>query len=243
MNTKRQPAKPRGRRPVVENFDVREHLLDTATRLFSERGISATTVAQIAAAAEVTSALVHYYFTNRETLLDAIVEERLAPSVGFVWSAAGEDSSDDPFVMVAEFVKRLFDVTGRIPWLPPLWLREVVNEGGMLRERMVTRIPFDNIKRFGARIKEAQHAGAVNPELDALLMFNSLFALVMLPQAAARMWQSIRGFPAIERETLQRHVTALLLGGMNPPAGRAARRPAAKKTANATRRPSTRSSS
>jgi TetR/AcrR family transcriptional regulator len=75
------------------------------------------------------------------------------------------------------------------------------------------------------------------------LMFNSLFALVMLPQAAAKMWQSIRGFPAIERETLQRHVTALLLGGMHPPAAHGASKPAAKKAGNTARRPSTRSSS
>ena len=234
MSPNRQLAKPRGRRPAIENFDVREHLLDTATRLFSERGIAATTVAQIAAGAEVTSALVHYYFTNRETLLDAIVEERLAPSVGFVWSAAGDDSIEDPFVMVGEFVTRLFDVTARMPWLPPLWLREVINEGGMLRDRMITRIPFDNIKRFGARIKKAQQAGTVNPDLDPLLMFNSIIALVMLPQAAAKVWQSIRGFPAIDRETLQQHVTALLLGGMRAPAARTARKTA--------RRPSTRSS-
>ena len=239
MDPKRQTAKPRGRRPVVENFDVREHLLDAATRLFSERGIAATTVAQIAAAAEVTSALVHYYFTNRETLLDAIVEERLAPSVGFVWSAAADDSNDDPFVMVGEFVARLFDVTGRMPWLPPLWLREVINEGGMLRDRMITRIPFDNIKRFGARIKKAQQAGAVNPELDPLLMFNSIIALVMLPQAAAKVWQSVRGFPAIERETLQQHATALLLGGMRAPAASLARKTARKATRRPTTRPST----
>jgi TetR/AcrR family transcriptional regulator len=226
MQAKRPPARPRGRRPVVENFDVREHLLDTATRLFSERGIAATTVAQIAAGAGVTSALVHYYFTNRETLLDAIVDERLAPSVAFVWSAAGSESEADPFFMVGEFVTRLFDVTGRMPWLPPLWLREVVNEGGMLRDRMVTRIPFDNIRRFGARIKQAQDAGAVNAELDPFLTFNSIIALVMLPQAAATLWKSIRGFAPIERETLRRHVTALLLGGMNPPATRAARRTA-----------------
>jgi TetR/AcrR family transcriptional regulator len=234
MNTKRPPAKPRGRRPVVENFDVREHLLDNATRLFSERGIAATTVAQIAAGAGVTSALVHYYFTNRETLLDAIVDERLVPSVDFVWGAAGGEPNDDPFFMVDEFVTRLFDVTGRMPWLPPLWLREVVNEGGMLRDRMITRIPFDNIRRFGARIKEAQHAGTVNPELDPLLMFNSIIALVMLPQAAAAVWNSIRGFAPIERDTLQRHVTALVLGGMNPPAARAAR----KTTRGSRKRPS-----
>jgi AcrR family transcriptional regulator len=240
MNPQRQPAKPRGRRPVVENFDVREHLLDTATRLFSERGIAATTVAQIAAAAGVTSALVHYYFTNRETLLDAIVEERLAPSVGYVWSAAASESSDDPFVMAGELVTRLFDVTGRMPWLPPLWLREVINEGGMLRDRMITRIPFDNIKRFGARIMQAQQAGAVNPELDPLLMFNSIIALVMLPQAAAKIWQSIPGFTAIERPTLQQHVTALLLGGMNPPATPRLSRKTARKSA---RRAATRSTS
>jgi AcrR family transcriptional regulator len=234
MNPQRQPAKPRGRRPVVENFDVREHLLDTATRLFSERGIAATTVAQIAAAAGVTSALVHYYFTNRETLLDAIVEERLAPSVGYVWSAAASDSSDDPFVMVGELVTRLFDVTGRMPWLPPLWLREVINEGGMLRDRMITRIPFNHIKRFGARIMQAQQGGAVNPELDPLLMFNSIIALVMLPQAAAKIWQSIPGFTAIERATLQQHVTALVLGGMNPPATpRLSRKTAHKSTRRA----------
>jgi hypothetical protein len=45
------------------------------------------------------------------------------------------------------------------------------------------------------------------------------------------MWQSVRGFAPIERETLQRHVTALLLGGMHPPAQRDAR-----KTANNTAR-------
>ncbi|AJY39732.1 TetR/AcrR family transcriptional regulator [Burkholderia humptydooensis] len=222
MSTKRHPAKPRGRRPSVENFDVREHLLDTATRLFSERGIAATTIAQIAAAAGVTSALVHYYFTNREILLDAIVEERLAPSIGFVWDAVTGDSNADPFVMTSELVSRLFDVTHRMPWLPPLWFREVVNEGGMLRERMITRIPFDSIKRFGARVVRAQQTGAVNPGLDGPLLFSSIVALAMLPQAIAKLLQSVPGFPAIESETLQRHVTALLLNGLTPPGKRAA---------------------
>src|SRR6266851_5107682 len=99
MNAKRSPAKPLGRRPAVDDFNVREHLLDTATRLFAERGIAATT-AQIAADADVTSALVHYYFTNRERLLDAVVDERLALAAEFVWRPAAEDSASDPFALV-----------------------------------------------------------------------------------------------------------------------------------------------
>ena len=217
MNAKRLPAKPLGRRPAVDHVDLREHLLDTATRLFAERGIAATTVAQIAAEAAVTSALVHYYFTNRERLLDAVVDERLAPAAEFVWRPAEEDTASDPFALAHEFVARLFDVTDRMPWLPPLWLREIVNEGGLLRERMIKRIPFDNVKRFGNRVAHAQQDGTVNPALEAALLFNSILALVMLPLATAKIWQSARGLPALERDTLRQHVTALLIGGMQPP--------------------------
>jgi AcrR family transcriptional regulator len=216
MNATRSPAKPLGRRPTADDFDVREHLLDTATRLFAERGIAATTVAQIAADADVTSALVHYYFTNRERLLDAVVNERLALAAEFVWRPAAEDTASDPFALVQEFVARLFDVTERMPWLPPLWLREIANEGGLLRERMMQRIPLDNVKRFGARVAQAQEDGTVNGELEALMLFNSILALVMLPLATSKIWQSERGLPVIERDALRRHVSALLIGGMRP---------------------------
>lgn len=216
MNARRSLTKPLGRRPTVDDFDVREHLLDTATQLFAERGIAATTVAQISADADVTSALVHYYFTNRERLLDAVIDERLALAAEFVWRPAAEDTASDPFALVQEFVARLFDVTERMPWLPPLWLREIVNEGGLLRERMMQRIPLDNIKRFGARVAQAQQDGTINSGLEALMLFNSILALVMLPLATSKIWQSERGLPVIERDTLHRHVRALLTGGMQP---------------------------
>ncbi|HEY3599982.1 MAG TPA: helix-turn-helix domain-containing protein [Paraburkholderia sp.] len=222
MNPKR-PSKPRGRRPAVQDFDLREHLLDTATQLFAERGIAATTVAQIAVGAGVTSALVHYYFMNRETLLDAVADERLTPAMQFVWGWKVDDATNDPFAMVQEIVGRLFDVTERMPWLPPLWLREIVNEGGLLRERMMKRIPIDNIGRFAGHIAHAQQDGTVNTELEAALLFNSVLAVVMLPLATAKIWQSLRGIPAIEPDAMRRHATALLMGGMQPPA-RAARK-------------------
>lgn len=224
--------KPRGRRPSVEDFDVREHMLDTATRLFAERGIAATTVAQIAGEAGVTSAMVHYYFTNREQLLDAIVEERLARAVEFVWRPVEHEAGSDPFAFANELVERLFDVTARMPWLPPLWMREIVNEGGLLRERMLKRIPIDNLMRFATRIREAQQAGIVNPSIEPVYLFHSIIALVMLPLATSKVWQSqsARGLPTFDRELLHRHVDALLRSGMQIPRSRA--RSAANSAAN-----------
>ncbi|TKC79889.1 TetR/AcrR family transcriptional regulator [Trinickia terrae] len=196
---------------------MRDALLDTATRLFAERGIAATTVAQIAGAAGVTSAMVHYYFTNREQLLDAVVDERLARVVEFVWRPVDREIGSDPFAFANELVERLFDVTARMPWLPPLWMREIVNEGGLLRERMLERIPVDHLKRFAARVQEAQQAGTVNPGIEPVYLFHSILALVMLPLATSRIWQSARGLPQFDRDVLRRHVGALLSCGMQSP--------------------------
>ncbi|MCP3708499.1 TetR/AcrR family transcriptional regulator [Paraburkholderia sp. CNPSo 3274] len=211
--------RPRGRRRAAADLDMREQLLASATQLFGEQGIAATTMAQIAEAAGVTSAMVHYYFTNREKLLDAVVEERIARSIAFVWESvdsAGGDLAQDPRALVEELVARLFDVTSRMPWLPPLWLREIVNEGGLLRERMLKRLPIEQLQRFAARVSEAQRDGSVNAELEAPLLFISILALVMLPLATSKIWQSARGFPKIEHEALHRHVSALLSAALRP---------------------------
>ncbi|HKT92807.1 MAG TPA: TetR/AcrR family transcriptional regulator [Paraburkholderia sp.] len=222
--------RPRGRRRAAADLDMRERLLASATQLFGEQGIAATTMAQIAEAAGVTSAMVHYYFTNREKLLDAVVDERIARSIAFVWESVEGDVAQDPHALVEELLARLFDVTSRMPWLPPLWLREIVNEGGLLRERMLKRLPIEQLQRFAARIGEAQHDGSVNAELEAPLLFISILALVMLPLATSKIWQSARGFPKIEREALHRHVSALLSAALRPaPQDKRVRRAAGRK--------------
>lgn len=222
-----EQPRARGRRRANADLDVRERLLACATQLFAEQGIATTTMAQIAAAAGVTSAMVHYYFTNREKLLDAVVDERIARSIAFVWSGIddiggsngdGDGGERDAHVLVQELVTRLFDMTARMTWLPPLWLREIVNEGGLLRERMLERLPVEQLQRFATRIGEAQRKGLVNPELEAPLLFISILGLVMLPLATARTWQNTRGLPTIERDALHRHVNALLSAALQAPA-------------------------
>jgi AcrR family transcriptional regulator len=222
--------RPRGRRRASADPDVRERLLACATQLFADQGIAATTMGQIAAAAGVTSAMVHYYFTNREKLLDAVVEERIARAIEFVWSDVAIGGEEDAQTLALALVERLFDVTGRLPWLPALWLREIVNEGGLLRERVLARVPVGQLQQFAQHVGEAQRKGAVNPALEAPLLFVSIIALVMLPLATAKAWQAARGLPKIERDALQRHVTALVSAALQAP-----RRPTKARTPGSAR--------
>jgi AcrR family transcriptional regulator len=168
--------------------------------------------------------MVHYYFTNREKLLDAVVEERIVRAIAYVWADMEGPVEQDAHILVQDLVARLFEVTGRLPWLPPLWLREIVNEGGLLRERMLKRLPIEQLQRFTVRIGEAQREGAINPALEAPLLFMSILALVMLPLATAKIWQSTPGLPKVERDVLHRHVVALLSGALQTPPAKPLRR-------------------
>src|SRR6185437_16672758 len=98
-----------GRRAQVPAGDGRRQLLDAAIGLFAERGIANTTVAQIAVAGRVTAAMVHYWFDSRAKLLDALVEERLAPLFHIVWDPV-PSPHEGPEEVVAGVVHRLFQV-------------------------------------------------------------------------------------------------------------------------------------
>lgn len=206
-----------GCRPPPKVRDAREYMLDTATRLFSEQGVAATTIAQIATAAGVTSAMVHYYFTNRDTLLDAIVDDRLAPAVQFVWEPVTEAAGDDPFAMIEAHISRLFTIAERMPWLPSLWMQDNFCEGSLLHARMVHHLPLAKITLFIELITRAQQEGVVNREIEAPLLVNSLFSLVMTPLATSRIPGKLPpGLSGVGRPVLERHVKALVTGGMRP---------------------------
>src|SRR5437899_197206 len=130
-----RPRSRLGRPRFVAGIDVRERLLDAAVMRFAGEGIAATSTAKIAADAGVTAAMVHYYFTNRDSLLDAVAEERLLCNVNAVWAPV-KDAGASPPDLVRGLVRRIMHAGQTQPWLPTLWLREVVSEGGQLRQRL-----------------------------------------------------------------------------------------------------------
>lgn len=214
MATPRRPrsqGRPLGSAPGAS----RDALLDAAASLFGERGVAATSMAQIAARAGVTAAMVHYHFKGREALLDALVEERLGPLMGFVWAPV--DPSEPPVRMVQGLVQRLLEGPGSQPWLPPLWVREVLSEGGQLRERVLARLPVAKIEAVGMAIAQAQARGEVNPDLEPRLFILSVLGLTMLPLATAGLWGRLPGARDLDAKAIARHATALLAAGLRPP--------------------------
>jgi AcrR family transcriptional regulator len=206
---------------------MRGQLLDLATELFAARGVAATTIAHIAQRAGVTPAMVHYYFKSR----DQFVLERIVPVIGFVWApvplgqGAGQAPVPDPAAaaraFIAEIVGRLVQCAAERPWLPSLWLHEVVNEGGQLRERVLRHLPSDRLHAFAGLIADSQRLGAITPGVEPRLVFLSILGLTLLPLATSslwrRVWQGDAQAQAIDTQAIAAHAIAMLTGGLFSP--------------------------
>lgn len=203
-----------------ETPDARGRLFAAAVGLFAEQGVAGTTVAEIARRAGVTSAMVHYYFKTKDQLLDAVVAEKLVGEfVAFIAGGMAENA-DDPFALTEGLVMRIVEASDRMPWLPPLWVREVISEGEALREKLIARVDLAKPERFKACIAAGQKRGLVNPGLNPQLLFMSIIGLTMLPLSMAKSWDRIPLIGKVSKQDLARHVVALLMHGLDVPSGK-----------------------
>ncbi len=203
-------------RPVANpNRDARQLLLTAATELCAEHGVAATSFATIAKRAGLTPAMVHYYFHSRDQLLDAIVDERLGPFIEHVWDPV--EAGADPADTIRGVVDRLLTEIAAAPWIPSAWMREILNDDGLLRSRALRRVPRDKLKLLAQAIHQGQADQRLNPDLDPLLAVFSTIGLVMLQMATAKVWAEIFHRRPLSREAMGRHITGLVLDGLRGP--------------------------
>ena len=213
MTAQAKSRRSPGRPTASGDRDARELLLTTATELFAERGVAGTTFALIAQRAVLTPAMLHYYFKTREQLLDAVVEERLAGLIGSVWGPVEDDGA--PAETIRGVVERMLAGIERMPWVPSVWMREVLNEGGLLRARVLRHLPFDKVGIVRRAIARGQARGDINPDLDPGMIVLSILGLVILHLATARFAAETFGQEVPTRAAMGRHITGLLLRGLH----------------------------
>lgn len=205
---KRSAGRPRG-----DEGDLRARLLDAATALYARVGIGATSLRAIATEAGVTPAMLHYYFGDKDRVTQALVDERLLPALAPV-RARLEQAGDDPAVLAETFARGIGALVTAHPWLPPLWVREVLCEGGALREVLFHKA-LPNLPRLLAqRFAAAQAGGRLDPALDPRLLVVSLVGLTLFPAAGAPIWRAVFDAADIDADIMLKHTLALLEGGL-----------------------------
>lgn len=198
-------------RPTAAGPELRPRLLDAALACYVRDGIAATSLRAIAREAGVTPALLHYYFGDAAQLREAVVEERVLSAISSFHVALARDG--DAKALVAAFVDGVGTLVAAHPWLPALWVREVLCEGGALRDvirRFAPQIP----QALAVKFAQAQRDGALNPDLDPRLLVVSLIGLTLFPAASAPIWRGLFRADDIDADTLRSHTLALIQRGL-----------------------------
>ncbi|POZ62878.1 TetR family transcriptional regulator [Chromobacterium alticapitis] len=102
------------RKTREEAEQTRQQLLDAAERLFSEQGVSRTTLADIAAAAGLTRGAVYWHFQNKLDLYQAMLD-RVAPSFDDMRDQLLDMAGSDPARALWEHSHRLLALIERNP--------------------------------------------------------------------------------------------------------------------------------
>ncbi|HZZ09065.1 MAG TPA: TetR/AcrR family transcriptional regulator [Paraburkholderia sp.] len=208
----RRPGRPTG---AARAPQMRSLLLDAALELFARQGIVDTTLGEIARVAGFTPAMMHYYFKTRDQLLDVLIDERFGP----LRAALGtpfQQNPDDPVAAITQLAQRLVRAAEEHPWFPSLWVREVISDGGLLRQRMHERFGDTHQKASLACIERWQREGRLNTELEPSLVFVTLLGLTILPLATSKLWRSDPVRRNIGSDDIARHAVALLVQGIGP---------------------------
>ena len=179
---------------------------------FAAEGIAATSLRAIAVEAGVNPALLHYYFGDKIRLQQAVVEERLMPALAGVREAVQQVS--DIAGLVAAFVRGIGDTVARHPWFPALWVREVLCEGGALRDVLFDHVAPQLPQLMAQRFAQAQRDGELNADLDPRLVVVSLVGLTLFPAASAPIWRRLFDADDIDADMLRDHAVALLDRGL-----------------------------
>jgi TetR/AcrR family transcriptional regulator len=149
---------------MSEPADTRTAILDAAERLFAARGFPATTIKQIGADAGVNSALLYYYFADKETLYREVLGRLLAGLI----AAGGKafDEAHSPEEAIRALVRVQAATLASSPSVPRLFARELVDNDASHATQHLARLAAEVFTRLCEMIRAGQRDGTFRSDLD-----------------------------------------------------------------------------
>jgi AcrR family transcriptional regulator len=162
--------------------DTAQVILDSAERLFLEKGFALTSTTEIARNAGCNQALVHYYYRTKERLFEAIFEMKVRL---FIRSFMEIGKRDIPFTeKLREKIEAHFDILAKNQRLPFLIMNELLTNNSRIQS---VREKIENLGRtvldqFESELSVEIEAGRIRPiaPLDLVLTILSMNVALFL---------------------------------------------------------------
>lgn len=159
--------------------NTEEKILNAAKEVFIKKGMDGARMQEIADAAKINKALLHYYFRSKEKLFDAIFRR----IIGFAFPKIGQiiQSDLDFKTKVEQVIDTYLDLLLKHPYLPGFILKEI-NRDPSVFLKLILKQGFNSQPIF-AVIQEAMDRGEIVKMKPEHLLVN-VIGLCVFPFAA-----------------------------------------------------------
>ena len=189
---------------------TRRDIIDAARNVFSERGVSRTSLEQIASAAGVTRGAVYWHFENKAQLFVALRDDVAMPLMDVLEAALQVDSGSDPLgaieCFLMAYVERLeSDLTTRQTFEVLINKCEYTGELGDAL-KCVMRRSHDLSERLRVAYQKAAEKGGLRASLDPDAMARDTYAFLF---GLVRLWivdREDNEFRTAARDMIRTHI-------------------------------------
>lgn len=162
---------------VSSTTAARDALLDAAERRFAQQGFAATTIKDIAEAAQLNSALLYYYFANKEDLYHEVLRRRISSLAADV--APALQAPVAPLEAIRRFVQAYVSFLLLHPELPALMQREILDHNAKHALPEIQASAGVMLRRFAEIIRHGQKSGDFRPDIDPVHAVVSIIGQVV----------------------------------------------------------------
>jgi TetR/AcrR family transcriptional regulator len=213
---RRRPGRPEG---AAHREAVRAALLKAARELFAKRDFTAASVREIARAARVNPAMIHYHFGDKDGLYRAMLRESIGPVLQKVQELMNHGTRQAE-TSVHDAFDAVMTMLAREPWVARLIVREVLAEEGAFREQFIREFAAKGGGRVPQLLEREIANGRVRKDLDPTLGALSFMSLALFPFFALPVAEKIFGIRMTDAFTrrLVDHTARIFHEGVGAPA-------------------------
>jgi TetR/AcrR family transcriptional regulator len=203
----------RGRRRQQDRSAAsRRRLVKAAAAEFAARGFAGANVDRIARAARVNKAMIYYHFASKAALYREILRDMFEAVAVRVEEASRMESRPD--VKVRAFVEAIAVEAEARPHFPPIWFREIAENGTHLDAATIVHIR-KVITALGRILREGVDSGRFH-QLNPMLVHAGVVGPLLLYFASAQLRRRLEsagvpGAAMVSRDQVVAHVQDLAL--------------------------------
>ena len=193
----------------MEYSDKQVQIIESAERLFADKGFSGTSVRDIAETAGVNLAMISYYFGSKEKLFESMFQYR-SESFKLQLETMLQNKELEPMQKVEQLIEQYISrLTSQICFHRIMVREQMMNSNGFIAQQIQT-LKARNQALIKQLIQEGQDKGAFKKDVDVPLMMMTLIGTVSQLITTQHYYKEINGLQSLTEEEFQQHIRTKL---------------------------------